>query len=244
MRSREQTMLQHIGELRRRVFFSVLAVIVGSAASFPFWKKIVELLSRQAPDVQLIAIELTETLSTSIKVSLFTGLVVASPVVLYQVIVFVAPGLTGKEKRFLLAFLPGALMAFAAGVAFSYFVLLPPLLGFLIGHGSELVDTQLRVSNFVGNIIRLMFWMGIAFETPLVMYLLAQLGLVNARSLGRFRRYWVLVAFVLAAVITPTVDPVNQSLVAGPLLVLYEVGILLAHLAGRGRSKSKAITPA
>ena len=244
MRSREQTMLQHIGELRRRVFISVLTVIVGSAASFPFWEKIVELLSRQAPDVQLIAIELTETLSTSIKVSLFTGLVLASPIILYQVVMFVAPGLTGKEKRFLLAFLPGALLAFAAGVAFSYFVLLPPLLGFLIGHGSELVDTQLRVSSFVGNVIRLMFWMGIAFETPLVMYLLAQLGLVNARSLGRFRRYWVVVAFVLAAIITPTVDPVNQSLVAGPLLVLYEVGILLARLAGRGRSKSQAITPA
>ena len=201
MRPREQSLLQHLGELRRRVFVCVLAVVVGSGAAFPFWERIVELLARQGPDVQLIAIELTETLSTSIKVSLFAGFVLASPVIIYQVVMFVAPGLTGKEKRFLLAFMPGVLLAFAAGVAFSYFVLLPPLLGFLIGHGSDLVDIQLRVSNFVSNLIRLMFWMGLAFETPLVMYLLAQLGLVTARSLARFRRYWVVVAFVLAAII-------------------------------------------
>ena len=153
MRPREQSLLQHLGELRRRVFVCVLAVIVGSGIAFPFWERIVELLARQGPDVQLIAIELTETLSTSIKVSLFAGFVLASPVIIYQVVMFVAPGLTGKEKRFLLAFMPGVLLAFAAGVAFSYFVLLPPLLGFLIGHGSDLVDIQLRVSNFVGNLI-------------------------------------------------------------------------------------------
>ncbi|MEO2141066.1 MAG: twin-arginine translocase subunit TatC, partial [bacterium] len=90
----------------------------------------------------------------------------------------------------------------------------------------------------------LLFWMGLAFETPLVMFLLAQLGIVTAGSLARFRRYWVVVAFVLAAIITPTVDPVNQALVAGPLLVLYEVGILLARIAGRSRKKSNAITSA
>ena len=244
MRPRELTLLQHLGELRRRLFISVLAIVVGSAAAFPFWEKIVELLARQGPDVQLIAIEITETLSTSIKVSLFAGFILASPIIIYQAGMFITPGLTGKEKRFLFAFMPGALLAFAAGVAFSYFVLLPPLLGFLISHGSDLVEIQPRVSNFVGNVIRLMFWMGVAFETPLVMYLLAQLGLVTARSLGRFRRYWVVVAFILAAIITPTVDPVNQALVAGPLLVLYEFGILLARLAGRSRRKSSAISSA
>ena len=128
MRGREQTLLQHLGELRRRVIICVLVVIVGSAASFPFWEQIVELLARQGPDVDLIAIEITETLSTSLKVSMFAGLVVASPVILYQAVRFVAPGLTGKENRFLFAFLPAALLAFASGVAFCYFVLLPPLL--------------------------------------------------------------------------------------------------------------------
>jgi sec-independent protein translocase protein TatC len=242
MRSREQTLLQHLGELRRRVFICVVAVIVGSAVAFPFWEEIVGLLARQGPDVDLIAIEITETLGTSIKVSLFAGFVLASPLVIYQAGMFVTPGLTGKEKRFLFAFLPGVLIAFISGVAFSYFVLLPPLLGFLLSHGSGLVEIQPRVSNFVGNILRLLFWMGIAFETPLIMYLLAQLGLVTARSLIKFFRYWVVVAFLLAAIITPTVDPYNQALVAVPLLVLYGFGILLAFIAGRSRSRSKALS--
>jgi sec-independent protein translocase protein TatC len=99
----------------------------------------------------------------------------------------------------------------------------------------------IRISNIINLMIRLLFWMGLAFETPLVMYLLASLGIVSAGPLARFRRYWVVVAFILAAIITPTVDPFNQALVAGPLLVLYELGILLARIAGRGRRKSKAI---
>ncbi|MEE8466785.1 MAG: twin-arginine translocase subunit TatC [Dehalococcoidia bacterium] len=242
MRSGEQTLLQHLGELRRRVFICVVAVIVGSAAAFPFWEEIVELLARQGPEVDLIAIEITETLTTSIKVSLFAGFVLASPLVIFQAGMFVTPGLTGKEKRFMFAFLPGVLGAFVLGVAFSYFVLLPPLLGFLLSHGSDLIEIQPRVSNFVGNVLRLMFWMGLAFETPLIMYLLAQLGLVTARSLIKFFRYWVVVAFLLAAIITPTVDPYNQALVAVPLLVLYGIGILLAFVAGRSRSRSKALS--
>jgi sec-independent protein translocase protein TatC len=93
--------------------------------------------------------------------------------------------------------------------------------------------------------IRLLFWMGLVFETPLVMYLLAQLGIVNARTLARFRRFWLVIAFIIAAIITPTFDPVNQTLVAGPLLVLYEVGVLLAKLAGRSRKRpAQAIPPA
>lgn len=242
MRSGEQTLLQHLGELRRRVFICVVAVIVGSAATFPFWEEIVELLARQGPEVDLIAIEITETLTTSIKVSLFGGFILASPLVIFQAGMFVTPGLTGREKRFMFAFLPGVLGAFVLGVAFSYFVLLPPLLGFLLSHGSDLIEIQPRVSNFVGNVLRLMFWMGLAFETPLVMYLLAQLGLVTARSLIKFFRYWVVVAFLLAAIITPTVDPYNQALVAVPLLVLYGIGIVLAFIAGRSRSRSKALS--
>ena len=156
---------------------------------------------------------------------------------------FVAPGLTPKERRYLLGFLPGALLAFAAGVAFGYFILTPPALHFLLTFGGDVAVPMIRVSNIINLMIRLLFWMGLAFETPLVMYLLAQLGIVNARKLARFRRYWVVVAFILAAIITPTFDPVNQALVAAPLLVLYELGILLARLAGRSRRSSEAITP-
>ena len=248
MRSREQTFLQHIGELRRRVFISVLAVMVGTAVSFVFFEQIIEILVRPARDLnlgnggQLIYTEVTELLTTAIKVSLMGGLVLASPVILYQVVMFVAPGLTGREKRYLFGFMPAVIAAFAGGVAFGYYVLTPPALHFLLTFGGDVAVPMIRVSNIINLMIRLLFWMGLAFETPLVMFMLASLGIVSARGLARFRRYWVVVAFVLAAIITPTVDPVNQALVAGPLLVLYELGILLARIAGRSRRKSSAIT--
>ena len=248
MRSREQTFLQHLGELRRRVFICVVAVLVGSAAAFVFFEQLIEILVQPARDLNLgtggdlIYTEVTELLTTAIKVSIVAGLVLASPVIIYQAVMFVAPGLTGREKRYLFGFMPAVISAFAGGVAFAYFVLTPPALHFLLTFGGDVAVPLIRVSNIVNLMIRLLFWMGLAFETPLVMYLLAQLGIVSAQSLSRFRRYWVVVAFVLAAIITPTVDPFNQALVAGPLLVLYEVGILLARIAGRSRSKSKAIT--
>jgi sec-independent protein translocase protein TatC len=230
MRSREQTLLQHLGELRRRVFICVVAVLVGSAVSFAFFEQIIGILVEPAKDLdlgtggELIYTEVTELLTTAIKVSFVSGLILASPILVYQGVMFVAPGLTGREKRYLFGFMPAVVLAF------------------LLTFGGDVATPLIRISNIINLMIRLLFWMGLAFETPLVMYLLASLGIVSARGLSRFRRYWVVVAFILAAIITPTVDPVNQALVAGPLLVLYEVGILLARIAGRSRRKFSAIT--
>ncbi len=248
MRPREQTLLQHLSELRRRVFICVVAVLAGSAVSFVFFEEIVEILVEPARDLglgtggELIYTEVTELLTTAIKVSFVSGLILASPIIVSQGVMFVAPGLTRQEKRYLFGFMPVVILAFAGGVAFAYYILTPPALHFLLTFGGDIATPLIRISNIINLMIRLLFWMGLAFETPLVMFLLASLGIASASSLGRFRRYWVVVAFILAAMITPTVDPVNQALVAGPLLVLYELGILLAWLAGRSGRKSKAIT--
>lgn len=237
---RELSFMEHLGELRRRVLICVAAVLAGSAVSFVFYEEIIRLLSLPAYDlrgsqgINLVFIEITELLTTAVKVSFVAGFVLALPVILYHVIMFIAPGLTRRERRYLYMFLPLALLAFASGVAFCYFVLIPPALRFLLGF-SNVAEPLIRISNFVNLMIRLLFWMGLAFETPLIMYLLAQLGIVSARQLSRFRRIWVVIAFILGAIITPTFDPVNQALVAGPLLVLYELGILLAKIAGRRR---------
>ena len=248
MRSREQTLLQHLSELRRRVFICVVALLAGSAVSFVFFEEIVEILVEPARDLglgtggELIYTEVTELLTTAIKVSFVSGLILASPIIVSQGVMFVAPGLPRQEKRYLFGFMPVVILAFAGGVAFAYYILTPPALHFLLTFGGDIATPLIRISNIINLMIRLLFWMGLAFETPLVMFLLASLGIASASSLGRFRRYWGVVAFILAAMITPTVDPVNQALVAGPLLVLYELGILLAWLAGRSRRKSKAIT--
>ena len=242
---RELSMMEHLGELRRRVTICVAAIILASAGSFYFFDEMIDLLLRPAElvygkPVELIYTEVTELLSTAVKISFVSGFILAIPIILYQAIMFVAPGLTGRERRVLFASLPAALIVFVAGVAFGYFVLTPPALNFLLTFGNDVATPLIKVSNIVGLMIRLLFWMGIAFETPLILYLLAQLGLVTARGLGRFRRYWVVVAFLLAALITPTVDPVNQAFVAVPLLALYEIGVLLARFAGWNRQKAEA----
>ena len=246
MRDHSATLSQHLRELRFRLIISVLALLVGTAVSFAFFRQIIDFLVLPArnvlgPDVSLdlVYTEVTELLATSVKVSFVGGFVLAFPVILYQAVRFVAPGLSKREQGYLFIFMPGAFLAFVGGVAFAYYVLTPPALKFLLTFGADVATPLIRVSNIVNVMVRLLFWMGIAFETPLVMYLLAQLGIVNARILSRFRRYWLVISFILAAIITPTFDPVNQALVAVPLLVLYEVGILLAKIAGRGRHKSE-----
>jgi sec-independent protein translocase protein TatC len=236
---RELSLREHLRELRRRLLISVIAVLIGTVAVFAFWEEVVILLKRPAQElnggqgVTLIATQVTESLTTSFKISMVGGAALAFPVVLYQAIRFAAPGLTARERRYLLIFMPAAGAAFAAGVAFGYFVLTPQALPFLLSFGNDVVEPMVRISSLVDVMIRLLLWMGLVFETPLVMLLLARLGIVSAGAFSRFRRYWLIIAFILAAVITPTVDPVNQALVAAPLLVLYELGVVLARLGGR-----------
>ena len=200
--AREFSITEHLRELRRRVLVCVVAILAGSVASFAFYRQIIEFLSRPAYDLdsgaglELVFIEVTELLTTAVKVSFVAGFVLALPVILYQVIMFVAPGLTGRERRYLFLFMPAALVAFAAGVAFAYYVLTPPALKFLLGF-SDVATPLIRISNFVNLMVRLLFWMGVAFETPLIMYMLALLGIVSAQRLSRFRRYWVVIAFIL-----------------------------------------------
>ncbi|CAI8039644.1 Sec-independent protein translocase protein TatC [Geodia barretti] len=230
---------EHFRELRSRALVCLLALLVGTAVCFYFYEEIYEVLLRPAyhaadvEDFKPVRTEVTEFLSITVRITLLGGFVLALPVILYNAIRFVAPGLTPRERKILFAFLPAALLAFVGGMAFGYFVMIPPALSFLIGFGSEVADPFIRISNLVNIMVRLLFWLGLSFETPLVMYVLALLGVVNARSFARFRRFWLVAAFVIAAAITPTIDPLNQAIVAGPLIVLYELGVLLARLAGR-----------
>ncbi len=240
---------EHFRELRSRLLTSMVAVLIGASVCFYFYEEILTLLITPArrvagDDVSIIYTEVTELLSITVKVSLLGGLVLALPVILYHAIRFVAPGLTPKERRILFSFLPAALLAFVGGMAFGYFVMIPPALKFLLTFGGDVAEPLIRISNIVNIMIRLLFWLGIAFETPLVMYVLAVLGIVNARGFARFRRLWLVVSFIIAAAITPTIDPLNQAIVAGPLIILYELGVLLARIAGRRSAASLNPEPA
>jgi sec-independent protein translocase protein TatC len=180
-----------------------------------------------------IATEVLETVSTTFKVVLMAGFVATLPMVLYHIIMFITPGLTVHERLYVFLLLPAALISFVGGAAFGYYQLFPRAFEFLFEFGSENVDSAIRISSYISVLVSLMFWMGMVFQIPLLMFALARMGLVTPSMLTRFRRFAIVLAFVAAAIITPTFDPLNQTLVAVPILVLYEIGILLARIGRR-----------
>lgn len=239
--SKDIPLSKHLEELRKRLLISVIALLLTSALAFVFHKWILRFLMGPAggfeglPSGGLVFTEVTEMVSITFKVSLLVGLVLALPVVLYELVAFVAPGLTPRERRYLFLFLPGTMFAFVAGALFGYYFLIPPAMRFLLTFGSDIATPMIRISNYMNVIIALLFWMGVVFETPVVMFLLARLGILSYRLVARSRRYAAVAAFVLGALITPTFDPVNQTLVALPIIGLYEIGIWLTKLAERLR---------
>ena len=241
MKDQRFTIAEHIGELRRRLMFSAVAVLVCTGIAFAFHQQILSFLMEPAqgfaeiPNHKPIYTDLTEFVGIAMKVSLLGGLLLSLPFVLYQIVMFVTPGLTPGERRYLYTLLPVSLVVFLAGAAFGYRILFPPAVKFLLTFGSDLATPYIRIGNYANLMLTLLFWMGIIFETPVVMFFLSKIGVVNYRFLSRQRRYAVVVAFILGAIITPTFDPINQSLVAVPIIVMYEAGIWLARLGGRGR---------
>lgn len=227
------TILGHIDELRSRLTKCVIAVVITTILSFVFAKQIFHILILPAGNIKLIYIDMTEMIGTYMKVCLVSGIILAMPYLIYHFIMFVSPALKPKEKRYVLLGMPWIASMFAGGVAFGYFVLLPPAMRFLMSFGSDIATPQIKIGSYVSLITRLLLAIGLVFELPVVTTFLARLGVVTSKWLAEKRKLAIIGAFVLAAIITPTVDPVNQSLVAGPLIVLYEVSIWLAMLARR-----------
>ncbi len=185
----------------------------------------------------------TEFIGITMKVSLLGGVVLAFPVIIYQIVMFIAPALKPRERRYLFILMPASLLSFIAGGAFGYKVLIPPAIRFLVNWGSDIATPMIRIGNIVNLMITLLFWMGVIFQMPLVAFFLTKIGIVTPQALARGRRFALVGAFVLAAIITPTFDPINQALVAGPIIVLYELGIWLSYVAKWGQ-KPRAKKPA
>lgn len=223
----------HLQELRSRLLKSAIVLAITTVISFFFAKYIFYALESVAEGIDLIYIEMTEMISTYFKVSFVCGLVLSLPFFVYQLVMFLRPGLSATERKYLNLLLPGVLLSFAVGVVFGYFVLVPPAAKFLITFGSDIATPQIRVGNYISLMVRLLFAIGLCFEIPLLIFFLSKLHIVTPEKLSKYRKFAVVGAFVLAAIITPTFDPINQSIVAVPLIILYEVGILLAKLARR-----------
>lgn len=236
------TVLDHLRELRQRLVKSVIALVVAIMISFAFTSQIFDILISPAGDINLIYTEMTEMVGTYMKVSFASGLILVMPYLTYHAIMFVSPALTSREKKLIYVVLPWIALMFIGGVLFAYFVFIPPVTRFLVSFGSEVATPQIKIGNYISMVTRLLLATGLIFELPVVTTFLARLGVITPKWLASKRRAAILVAFVLGAIITPTFDPINQTIVAAPLIVLYEISIWLARLVQAGKKREELVS--
>ena len=235
--------LEHLGELRTRIVRGLLGLLVGALITLPFSERIVDWLARPVTrlNYELVFTAPTEAFWVQMKVGLMAGLFLASPIILWQVWAFVAPGLHSHEKKYAGPFVVVGSLMFIAGGAFSLFVVTPYALSFLLGYARPGLRPMITIGNHIDFLLKFTLAFGLVFELPLAITLLARMGVVTAKQLARHRKYAVLGAFVTSAILTPTPDAFNQALMAGPLIVLYEVGIVSARIFGR---RATSVPPA
>ena len=234
--SLEMSYLEHINELRKRLFRALLALIIGVLLSFIFSTFAINLLVIPIGGLdKLQAIEVTESISVYMRVALLSGFILAFPVILFEILAFILPGLKKSEKKWLLLALPFATILFVGGVTFTYFVMLPAAVPFLVNFLG--VQTIPSLNNYIKFVTNMMFWIGISFEMPLLIFILAKFGVVSGKMLLKQWRIAVVVIAVIAAVVSPTVDPVNMGLLMLPLFALYILSVLLAFTARKNTKK-------
>ncbi len=227
------SLFEHLEELRQRLIRVIIALLVGVLVGMFVAEPVIAILVAPLTElgIKVQAIKLTESLSVFFRVAVVVGVVLAMPVITYQMFQFAAPGLESRERRYVLIGAPFASLSFAAGVVFAVFVLLPRALPFLMGFMDDIIENRPHIEAYLSTVSNILLWSGLVFETPLVMYFLAKLGVIDAQGFAKVWRVVVIGAAVGAAVITPTVDPVSMLLVMAPFLLLYGLGILLARLA-------------
>jgi sec-independent protein translocase protein TatC len=234
-----QSIMVHVGALRRHLVRAALVMSAVTILAFAFASKIIDLLAYPVGGISaLVAIDPTEPIGTFMRVSLLTAFAVTLPYLILEIWLFVGPGLSRDSRIFGLYAIPIAVVFFIGGMAFAYFVLLPQAIPFLVNFGG--ITSQIRPSSYIRFVTSIMFWIGIAFQFPLIIYVLARVGLVKAKVLSANWRLAVVIIAIISAMITPTIDPVNMALVMGPMIVLYFFGILLAKFAERTRARNLA----
>ena len=243
----------HLVELRDRLVKSLIAIAIGTIIGFWIVNSPVLLgeplpvfLVRHLapPGTQLQGIDTGEVFFAYMRMALVVGITLAMPFVLYQIVAFFLPGLLPHEKRVLFIALPFVAELFIAGVAFGWFFTVPAALGFLLGFGVDgtTIITQPRVDSFIGTVATLLLWNGLIFQLPAIVYVMARLGVVTAARLASTRRYAIIIIFIIAAFITPTGDPYNLLLLAIPMYLLYELGIILARFVPKRRAADEQAT--
>ena len=227
--------MEHLGELRVRIVRALLALLVGLGIALPFSQKIVDYLALpvQKTGHTLVFLALTEAFWVQMKVAVIVGLFIAAPAILWQIWAFVAPGLHEHERKYAVPFVLIGSLLFIGGGAFSLKIVTPYAISFLLSYSRPGLLPMISIGSYVDFLLKFTLGFGAVFEVPLAITLAARMGLVTPQQLAKNRKYAILGAFIAAAILTPTPDAFNQTLMAGPLIILYEVGIICARIFGR-----------
>ncbi|MGF1488975.1 MAG: twin-arginine translocase subunit TatC [Prochloraceae cyanobacterium] len=221
----EMSLFDHLEELRSRIFYALIAVVLAAVVCFIFVRPIVSILQIPAGDVKFLQLAPGEFFFVSIKVAGYSALVISSPFILYQIIQFVLPGLTRRERKLLGPVVLGSAVLFFIGLFFAYIALIPAALNFFVTYGADVVDQSWSIDRYFEFVLLLMFGTGLVFQIPILMLVLGQLSIISSEQMLSNWRFVVLGAAILGAVITPSTDPFTQSLLGGAVLLLYFGGI-------------------
>lgn len=239
MKDEKQSLLEHLEALRKTLLLILLGLVIGIVLAVFFVKPIIAFLAIPIGGLdQLHAIEVTESVGVYMRVALLTGLIVSLPWVFYQLFQFIGKGLKENERKGILIAVPFATIMFLGGVAFAFYIMLPASLEFLMGILG--IQTLIRIKSYFSFVSNLLFWIGVSFELPLIAFVLARFGILKAKVMLKSWRIAIVVIAILAAIITPTGDPVNMAIFMIPLFVLYLLSIGLAALAEIQRAKTNA----
>jgi len=234
----EMTILDHLNEFRIRVTHAMIGLVIGAVISLLFTKQLLVILQDKYcqyfdllnDECTLTTLAPTEGIEGYFKVALTSGLVIAMPWIVYQLWKFIAPGLYKKEKRHVLVFIPMATLLFVMGVSFAWFILLPPALQFLTGFLGDVISNEWQLSQYISFVTKFLVWIGLSFETPLIMYFLGRFGILTSETLRKNWRFAIVGIAIAAALITPSVDPVTMSLTMIPLGLLYGASIITTQI--------------
>lgn len=230
------TLVGHLAELRKRVIISGLALIIFSFLGYYFAEPIAKDIVSRAPDMDFVFISPSELMLSYIRIAVYCGLIIGAPIILSQIWLFVSPGLEAKHKRYVVLALFLGSGFFILGAVFSYLIVLPVIFKFFAGFQLPEIQAAISFANYLNFVISILLAFGLVFELPIIMYLLTRLGLLKVDFFTRNRKYMVLIIFFGAALLTPP-DVISQTLLALPMLGLYELGILLSRVGQKNKKK-------
>ena len=230
-------LFDHIKEMRQRLFRSVIALILATLIASMFVDVLVAYLVSPLEGGNVIVLSPTEAPIIYFKIAITAGLGLSLPIILFQIYGFIAPGLYKNEQTLVISSIPAVLLFFIAGAAFTLEILIPTSMPVLMGFLGDVVSPTYSLENYLSFVTTLALWMGLLFQTPLLIYIISRFGLVTTDQLKTARRIVWFVAAIFAAVVTPTTDPVTLLLVTGPFILLYELGIIFSRLASAQRKR-------